>query len=174
MPESARWSACSPVHLRATSSRASRTPTYCGAWLRSRLWSLSLLLEERPLAIGELLPVLGGESVGIVDYLAFADCQLGGDSLRPRLARHRGIEDAEVALLHAQYGDIGLGAHIQVAKLRPLDLLRRRPGGHADHVVDRRAQGENRRHRVVHRLQAAVHAVDVQVGRDRVRLEPRL
>src|SRR5262245_51582025 len=173
MPEFAQWSASSPARSRGNSSRATRTPTFWLVWPKFQPWWLGLLLEKRTLPVLEFLPVLAGETVDVVDHLALSHGHLGNDSLRGGFARHRGVEDAEVAFLHTQDRDIGFSAHIQIAELRALDLLRRRPGGHTDYVGDRGPQCKNARHRVIHRLQSAVHAVGVQVGRDGVRLKPR-
>src|SRR5215471_11621021 len=93
-----------------------------------------LPFEEWTLAIREVLPILAGAPFRVPDHLAVAQGQLTPNPLRSRPARARGIQQAELALLEAQHRHIGFGAYIQVAQFLVMNLLRRRPGGHADHV----------------------------------------
>jgi len=92
----------------------------------------------------ETLPILAGEAVQVKCDHAFAQRHFGDDPLRARQPRLRRIEHSERTPFHAQHCDIGVGPHIQIAQLRPLDLLRRRPGAHANHIGERRAQRQNR------------------------------
>src|SRR6516162_1945154 len=86
----------------------------------------TLSLEEGAFPVGETLPILAAQAIQIKGNAALAQSHFGNDPLRAGKSRLRGIEHSEIALLHTQDRDIRLGADVQIAEFRPLDLLRRR------------------------------------------------
>src|SRR5437868_604204 len=101
-----------------------------------------LPFEEGTLAIWKTLPVLAGASFGVPHYLAFPQSQLATNAFGAGPARARRIQQPEPTFLQPQHGHIGLGADIEVAEFLVQDLLRRRPGGHANHVGERGAKAQ--------------------------------
>src|SRR5688500_10941311 len=96
-------------------------------------------IAEASIVGGQLVPVLSGQVVEVVDDLPVAHGQLASQPLGTLQTRAVLICEAKAALFHSQHGDVGRGANRQVYQLLLLDGSCGIPGMGGNHSVEQHA-----------------------------------
>src|SRR5262245_64226705 len=88
------------------------------------------------IVLGQSRPVGAAEAIEIIDDFAVPQRHLAVQSLRTFEAGVVHVEEAEIALLDPQHGDVGCGADRQMAEVLLLDGPRWLTGGPVDDLIE--------------------------------------